>query len=93
MSIAFSNLYPAYSAVWEVRLGSHSIAHCINDGLMAFFLTNWTRTGRGTICRRALDVILKDYPALVFVGFKMPMMNVIEVLQAIKGRIARKPLL
>jgi NhaA family Na+:H+ antiporter len=37
LSIIISNLFPTYSAVWEIQVASHSIRHWINDGLMAIF--------------------------------------------------------
>lgn len=37
LSLSLANLFPAYVDVWDTQLGSHSIVHWVNDGLMAIF--------------------------------------------------------
>jgi NhaA family Na+:H+ antiporter len=32
--------------IWETQLGSHSVTHWINDGLMAIFSVDWFRLER-----------------------------------------------
>lgn len=37
LSLSLANLFPGYVDVWDTQLGSHSIVHWVNDGLMAIF--------------------------------------------------------
>lgn len=37
VSLTATNLIPAYADLWELQLGSHTLTHWINDGLMTIF--------------------------------------------------------
>jgi NhaA family Na+:H+ antiporter len=37
VSLAATNIIPAYADLWHIQLGSHTLTHWINDGLMTIF--------------------------------------------------------
>ena len=69
VSLVATNIFPAYLDFWHMNVGSHSLTHWINDGLMTiFFLLIGLELEREVYCGELSTVRSAMLPAFAAVG-------------------------
>lgn len=69
VSLAATNIFPAYLDFWHMDIGSHTLTHWINDGLMTiFFLLIGLELEREVYCGELSSLRNAMLPALAALG-------------------------